>query len=83
MCCDYAESPVSHNVVVMLQHWKRIMRIAIILVCSGFHTGFFERGGNSWLTYLASNFGRLEMSRVPFAEQVLDIFKQKNRLIEL
>ena len=49
---------------------------------TGFHTGFFERGGNSWLTYLASTFGRLEMSRVPF-EQVLDIFKQKNRRIEL
>ena len=39
-------------------------------------------GGNSWLTYLASTFGRLEMSHVPF-EQVLDIFKQKNRRIEL
>ena len=39
-------------------------------------------GGNSWLTYLASTFGRPEMSRVPF-EQVLDIFKQKNRRIEL
>ena len=52
------------------------------LRCAGFHTGFFERGGNSWLTYLASTFGRLEMSRVPF-EQVLDIFKQKNRRIEV
>ena len=40
---------------------------------TGFHTGFFERGprGNSWLTYLASTFGRPEMSCVPF-EQVLD-----------
>ena len=52
---------------------------------TGFHTGFFERGPggwNSWLTYLASTFGRPEMSCVPF-EQVLDIFKQKNRRIEL
>ena len=47
---------------------------------TGFHTGFFERGGNSWL---ASTCGRLEMSRVPFEQDVLDIFKQKNRLIEL
>ena len=37
---------------------------------SGFHTGFIEMGGNSWLTYLVSTFGRLEMSHIPF-EQVL------------
>ena len=43
---------------------------------------FLKGGGNSWLTYLASTFGRPEMSRVPF-EQVLDICKQKNRRIEL
>ena len=48
----------------------------------GFIQDFLKGGGNSWLTYLASTFGRPEMSRVPF-EQVLDIFKQKNRRIEL
>ena len=54
----------------------------VLSLMQGFIQDFLKGGGNSWLTYLASTFGRLEMSRVPF-EQVLDIFKQKNRRIEL
>ena len=61
--------------------WCVYVRTCVCVYMSGFHTGFFERGGGeSWLTYLASTFGRPEMSRVPF-EQVLDIIlteKQTN-----